>query len=234
MDRKNVLINLAAIANKLDKHGAYREANVLTGVMKRVSQTPWWQNEAAEPMYSPDAIRAEESYMPDPEDFADPDNDNRWMNADDGKAEARSDRFRDVYRAWLPYQSDLSVLQKKIDDDARNQHMQKGLSHLENYKNSPNFMGEEEWMKKLERESPRNTDLREILESYILDTPNSKHQSTWFDDPDTMHNVLDAAKNAMLSGTDVMEAINSVPAEGQHRQQYEGPEDLGWDGGRED
>lgn len=95
-------------------------------------------------------------------------------------------------------------------------------------------MGEEEWMKKLERESPRNTDLREILESYILDTPNSKHQSTWFDDPDTMHNVLDAAKNAMLSGTDVMEAINSVPAEGQHRQQYEGPEDLGWDGGRED
>lgn len=28
----------------------------------------WWQNEAGEPMYSPEQIRAEESWTPDPYD----------------------------------------------------------------------------------------------------------------------------------------------------------------------
>jgi hypothetical protein len=34
---------------------------------------PWWTNEAGEPMYSPEQIRAEESYEPDPNDAYDED-----------------------------------------------------------------------------------------------------------------------------------------------------------------
>ena len=62
MNRKRVLADLAAVANMLDTQGSYKEANVVTEVMKRVANRPWWQNEAGEPIASPEAIRAEENY----------------------------------------------------------------------------------------------------------------------------------------------------------------------------
>lgn len=191
MNKREVLVKLAAIANKLDAKGAHSSASALTDVMRRVSQAnPWWQNESGEPMYSPEAIRAEESA----DSRYDGDrHDDDYSYQDDGRAEEQSERFQGVFDNWASSQEDLSVLQQKV-----------------------------------------NGDLRDMLEQYILETPNSNHQTTWWNDPDTMHDVLDAAKIAILNDTDIMQAINSVPAEGQQGYQYEGPEDFGWDGGRED
>lgn len=230
MNQKQVLINLAAIANVLDEHKAYVYANSVTQVMKRVAQQhPWWQNEAGEPMYSPEAIRAEEAYVPEPDDILDNDRD----DFDDGTGDMLAGRYEDIYNNWASYQEDLQAVDQKILDDKRNRHMQKGLEHLEKYKNHYSFMGEDEWMKKLEREMPNYVDFKDDVSELIF-SPESIHRETYFEDPDTLHNILDAAKAAVINGTDMLAAINSVPAEGQHGSQYEGPEDLGWDGGRED
>lgn len=189
MNKKEVLIRLAAIANKLDEKGAHNSASALTDVMRKVSQAnPWWQNKAGEPLYNPKAISAEESTSYGENRY---DDDNDYQ--DDGRAERQSERFQDVFENWASHQKDLPVLQQKV-----------------------------------------NTDLQDMLEQYILGTPISKHQTTWWNDPDTMHDVLDAAKIAILNDTDIMQAINSVPAEGQQNYQHYGSEDFGWDGGRED
>jgi hypothetical protein len=75
MHKKLVLANLAAVANRLDERGIHDGADALTQVMQRISQNAWWQNDAGEPMYSPEAIRSEEradserEYDQDPGDY---------------------------------------------------------------------------------------------------------------------------------------------------------------------
>lgn len=43
---------------------------------------PWWQNEAGEPMVSPQEIRATESWQPDPADMYDEQDERGWWGED--------------------------------------------------------------------------------------------------------------------------------------------------------
>lgn len=70
MNKTNVMKSLVRIANKLDERGMTKEADAITDVATRVAQHSWWQNEAGEPLYSPEAIRAEERDWSEP-DFDD-------------------------------------------------------------------------------------------------------------------------------------------------------------------
>lgn len=226
MDKKDVLKSLAEIADEFDNQGAFKSANVITQVMKRVSQTAWWQNEAGEPMYSPEAIRAEENYVPehDPDMYDDRD-------YDDGEAEARSEQFQDLYDLWASGQPDMEVVQQAYKDklwaDARAQ----AAPEIEIRKQrNPEDFNEELYLRNKFCLSD-NPDLKDNLEQMIL--VQSPHRD-WSGDPDTMHDVLDAVKKAILSGGDIKAAIESVPVSNSQGYAYEGPEDLGWDGGRED
>ena len=226
MNKKDVLKSLAEIADEFDNQGAFKSANVITQVMKRVSQTAWWQNEAGEPMYSPEAIHAEENYVPehDPDMYDDRD-------YDDGEAEARSEQFQDLYDLWASGQPDMEVVQQAYKDklwaDARAQ----AAPEIEIRKQrNPEDFNEELYLRNKFWLSD-NPDLKDNLEQMIL--VQSPHRD-WSGDPDTMHDVLDAVKQAILSGGDIKAAIESVPAANTQGYAYEGREDLGWDGGHED
>jgi len=60
--KSSLLVNLLRCSNSLDSSGFYKEADELT----KLAQRPWWQNEAGEPLYSPEAIRAEENADSEP------------------------------------------------------------------------------------------------------------------------------------------------------------------------
>lgn len=234
MNKKQILASLAAIANSLDAQGEHNSASALTDVMRRVSQsTPWWQNDAGEPLYSPEAIRTEErasdDYRYEPDDYDRTDED----DFDDGTGEMLADRFNDIYNNWASHQEDLPAVEQKMYEDAWNAHLQQSAPHIEKmqskYKGDPDLFDADRYLVNTWHGHPEFKDVAELIFS-----PKSVHRGTRFEDPDTLHNILDAAKAAVINGTDVLAAINSVPAEGQHGRQYEGPEDFGWDGGRED
>lgn len=239
MNKKQILASLAAIANNLDAQGAHSSASALTDVMRRVSQsTPWWQNEAGEPLYSPDAIRAEEraseDYRYEPDDFLNDDYD-----PEDGWAEEQSERFQGVFDNWVASQPDLDKVVQHFISGEQSQYMQANGEKLalEAEKTRQRIIqqsGEDTFDEKrfYDTRMPhaQGFDLRGWMEDQILANPNSHHQMTWGEDPDTMHNVLDAVKQAMINNTNIMDAINSVPAEGQSGHQYEGREDFGWGG----
>lgn len=233
MNKKDVLKSLAEIADEFDNQGAFKSANVITQVMKRVSNTPWWQNEAGEPMYSPEAIRAEERAMsePPPDDGSD-----GWWDAhgDNGRfdGEELTAKFNDVYDYWASQQPDIEALEAQYADNLMKEAVAKASPEIERRKqlypdfDAERYLANQYW-------SLMNPDLKSDLEQFIL--AYSPHQD-WSGDPDTMHNILDAAKAAILGGADragIQAAVDSVPA-GNKYSQYEGPEDLGWDGGRED
>lgn len=227
MNKKKVLADLAAVANMLDTQGSYKEANVVTEVMKRVANRPWWQNEAGEPMYSPEAIRAEENYTPeyDPDAYLS----DRDRDFDDGLGEMLQDRFEGVYENWASHQKDLPVVEQKMHDDKWSAHQQSSAPEIEKrQKQYPDTFNPDQYLKNTWFAPEFKGDVAELIFS-----PQSVHKDTRFEDPDTLHNILDAAKAAVMNGTDILAAINSVPAEGQYGG-YEGPEDFGWDGGRED
>jgi|GEM_PF-4190311 len=229
MDKKDVLKSLAEIANEFDKQGAFKSANVVTDVMKRVSQTAWWQNEAGEPMYSPEAIRAEENYVPE----YDPDVYNDRDDYGDVEAEARSEQFQDLYDLWASGQPDMKVVQQAYNDKLWADARADAAQHIEKMKNDPwkkHDFNEDQYLRNKYGVSD-NPDLKDDLEQLIL--VQSPHRD-WSGDPDTMHDVLDAVKQAILSGGDIKATIESVPAANTQGYAYQGPEDLGWDGGRED
>lgn len=225
MNKKTVLADLAAVANMLDEHGAHEDADVVTDVMERVSQT-WWQNDAGEPMYSPEAIRAEEradserEYNPD--DYL---HDERHSMEDD-RAEEQGHNYEDVFDNWAASQQDLPMIEQKLKENEWAKHQQNHAGDIEQRKQKfPDTFNEEQYLKNNWFEP----DLKSTLEGYILGNSSSVHRDTWFDDPDTMHNILDAAKSAIINGTDIMSAVNSIPANGQDTH-YPEREDFGWGG----
>lgn len=247
MNQKQVLINLAAIANALDERKAYAYANAITQVMKRVAQQPmdddylsrpWWQNEAGEPMYSPEAIRAEEraseDYRYEPDDFLNDDYD-----PEDGWAEEQSERFQGVFDNWAASQPDLDKAIQNFIHAEQSRYMwgngqqleleaQKARQRIIQQSGEDTFDEKKFYDTRIPH--AQGFDLRGWMEDQILANSNSHHQTTWDGEPDTMHDILDAVKQAMIKNTNIMDAINSVPAVGSGQQHYEGREDFGWGG----
>lgn len=226
MNKKEVLVSLAAIANGLDAQGEHNSASALTDVMRRVSQsTPWWQNEAGEPMYSPEAIRAEENFQPDYDPYVNLDG---RYDSDDGTGEAQTERFNEIYDYWASQQPDMELLQAQYADNLMKEAMAQASPEIEMRKQRfPNFDGERYLTNKYW--SLMNPDLKSDLEQFVL--ANSHHKN-WSGDPDTIHDILDAAKAAILNGADragIQVVVNSVL--GGEPGYYKGPEDFG---GRED
>lgn len=78
MDKEQILANLCIIADQLDKNKAYKEANDVTRVMRRIAQVlslDGYHNEAGEPLMSAEDMfreqRADQDAMMSPDDSLD-------------------------------------------------------------------------------------------------------------------------------------------------------------------
>jgi len=78
----------------------------------KTAQRRWWENEAGEPMYSPEAIRAEESYEPeyDPDQFLSDDRDNFDNDVDEEEIYELEQKF------WGEYSKIHPIDFKKLTD----------------------------------------------------------------------------------------------------------------------
>lgn len=109
--KSSYVLEFIKCASILDELGFYKEADQ---VIKLAQNRSWWQNEAGEPMYSPEAIRAEESHQHEPE--YDPDS---FLSEgkDDDDGWEQSDLYNDIFDHWAKNQdqSTLEMLNKKFN-----------------------------------------------------------------------------------------------------------------------
>lgn len=230
MNKKQVLANIAAVANRLDERGRYSDANELTKIMGRIANSsfdeeftptrPWWQNEAGEPLYSPEAIRAEEmaggERGHDPEEYDGSDIDYNGYDDDDGFHEF----FKSTYQDWEPRQKDLDTVEQMYTENQKHDFLKQWGPEIEKRKlEYPESFDEARFIANTFRPNTFSGDMERILDQ--LDDGGL--------DPEDMYRALDVAKNAVLSGVDITEAVTSFLKSGS----YGGPnyqEDFGYFG----
>lgn len=232
-----VLRDLYSCANELDSKELFAEADAVSLVMKKLAQYGPY-NEAGEPIMSGEdwarEQRADEQSAWERQ-FDEDDRDDPRHMAENDRAEEQSEKFQDLFDLWASEQNpeELQYATANYVTGAKQAWMDSQASEIAmRQQRYPDTFDVNQYINNKMPLGLKHFDLKEAAEYWILGNKQSQHQN-WFNDPDTMHEVLDAIKNAMLSGGDIMSAINSVPAEGQDSY-YEGPEDFGWDGGREE
>jgi hypothetical protein len=131
--------NLIATANYLNKIGCKKSAKEVANIAKRIAQYPWWQNDAGEPMYSPEAIRTEERSDADYE----PDPDNYYREYEQSKNQM-DELLDDLYSEYEKIKEGIPKLSAALeaDDDFV---LYKAMSKVKRKKSIPNDLNDFLW-----------------------------------------------------------------------------------------
>lgn len=224
-----IVRQLIQIANALDNKQMFVEADVVTEVMEKVAQSPF--NEAGEPIMTAEQWRREQDIDSDPRNHEfDPDD--YRPSADDEFAERQSEAFEQVFNLWAEAQDDLDKVVQTWIGDQQGAWQQEHAPIIEQRKQQyPDTFDPESYIRNKMPYAAYNFDLKDEAEQWILANPASQHRDWDTDDPDTMHQVLDALKQAILNHESPMTAINSVPATGSSAGDHHNyREDFGWGG----